>query len=68
MIRRIYEVDPLRCRCGEKMRILSFILDPGVINKLLQHVEREYASPRASPAANRHRFVKRRQFRLRAEI
>ena len=28
MIRRIYEVDPLTCRCGAKTRILSFLLDP----------------------------------------
>ena len=26
--RRIYEVDPLTCRCGAQMRVLSFILDP----------------------------------------
>jgi hypothetical protein len=28
LIRRIYEVDPLICRCGAQMRILAFILDP----------------------------------------
>jgi hypothetical protein len=28
MIRRIYEVEPLTCRCGAQMRIVAFILDP----------------------------------------
>jgi len=31
LLRRIFEVDPLRCRrCGAEMRILAFILDPEV--------------------------------------
>ena len=38
MIQRIYEVDPLTCRCGAKMRILAFILDPAVVIKILRHI------------------------------
>jgi len=43
MIRRIYEVDPLTCRCGAQMRILSFILDPRVITKILEHIAQHIA-------------------------
>jgi hypothetical protein len=50
MIRRIYEVDPLTCRCGAQMRVLSFILDPRVVTKILQHiVTKASARERAPP-------------------
>ena len=54
MIRRIYEVDPLTCRCGAQMRILSFILDPRVVTKILRHIaehiaEKGTARERAPP-------------------
>jgi hypothetical protein len=35
MIRRIYEVNPMTCRCGAPMRIVAFILDPQVVTKIL---------------------------------
>ncbi len=28
LIARVFEVDPLRCRCGGTMRVVAFILDP----------------------------------------
>src|SRR3990172_6675678 len=31
LIYRIYQVDPLTCRCGAKMRIVAFITEPSVI-------------------------------------
>ncbi len=37
--RRVYEVDPLVCtRCGGEMRVISVILDPKVIRKILDHI------------------------------
>jgi hypothetical protein len=48
MIRRIYEVDPLLCACGETMRILSFLTDPPVVDKILRHLESR-PSQRAPP-------------------
>ena len=52
MIRRIYEVDPLTCRCGAQMRILSFILDPRVVTKILRHIaEKATARERAPPSS-----------------
>ncbi len=52
MIRRIYEVDPLTCSCGAQMRILSFILDPQVVTKILRHIAaRDNARERAPPSS-----------------
>jgi hypothetical protein len=33
LIARVFEVDPLRCRCGGTMRVVAFILDPAVIRR-----------------------------------
>jgi hypothetical protein len=41
MLRRIYEVDPLTCtECGSEMKIVSFIMDPPIIKKILGHLAR----------------------------
>ena len=42
MIRRVYEVDPLLCRCGEQMRVVGFITQAPVIRKILDHVGRRF--------------------------
>ena len=46
LIARVFEVDPLRCVCGETMRVVGFILDPAVIRKILE--------PRPRPEARAH--------------
>jgi hypothetical protein len=52
LIRRIYEVDPLTCRCGAQMRIVSFILDPRVVTKILQRIAKKgTARGRPPPSA-----------------
>jgi hypothetical protein len=54
MLKRIFEVDLLRCsRCGGEMRIISFILDPDVIAAILRHLQRKGRDPRGlhEPAA-----------------
>jgi len=39
MIKRVYEVDPLVCeRCGGEMKIIAFIIDPGVVDRILRHL------------------------------
>lgn len=39
MIKRVYEVDPLVCpRCHGEMRIIAFIIDHQVIDKILRHL------------------------------
>ena len=43
LIKKIFETDPLLCTCGGRMRIVSFITDPRVVDRILQHRE----SPRS---------------------
>jgi len=39
LIRKVYEVDPLICpQCQNEMRIVAFIEDPPVIEKILRHI------------------------------
>ena len=39
LLRRIYEVDPLRCpRCRAEMRIIAFVAEREVIERILTHV------------------------------
>ena len=41
LIKRVYEVDPLVCaKCGGAMKVIAVILDPKVIRKILEHIER----------------------------
>ena len=50
LIRRIFEVDHLFCQCGETMRILSFLSDPPVVRRILQHLEgKSSVRPRGPP-------------------
>jgi hypothetical protein len=41
LLRRIFEVDPLRCpRCAGEMRIVAFITERAVIDRILAHLAR----------------------------
>ncbi len=55
LLRRIYEVDPLRCPCGGALRVVSVITDPVVVDRILAHRRSKgLASPftaHAPPAA-----------------
>ena len=57
LIRKIFEADPLVCACGGRMRIVSFITDPCVIDRILRHRESQRCKaqdpfePRAPPRA-----------------
>ncbi len=54
LLRRIFEVDPLRCpRCGHEMRIVAFITQPRVIDRILTHLRRTATEPRRSLAPPR---------------
>jgi hypothetical protein len=37
LIKKIFEADPLLCPCGGRMRIVSFITDPRVVDRILRH-------------------------------
>ena len=49
LIRRIYESDPLLCTCGAQMRVLSFITEPPVVRKILEHLKRIERDPARAP-------------------
>ncbi len=53
-IRKVYETDPLTCpKCQGEMRIISFIDQPDVVKKILQHLglwEESQAPPERHPA------------------
>jgi len=50
LMRRIYEVDPLVCRCGGTMRVISFITEPRVIERILDHLRLQRPRARGSPS------------------
>jgi hypothetical protein len=51
LLARIYECLPLLCpRCGQPMRIIAFILDPPVIERILTHIGEPVTPPAALPA------------------
>jgi hypothetical protein len=58
LIKKIFEADPLLCPCGGRMRIVSFITDPRVVDRILRHREsgrcktRDPFVPRPPPGAS----------------
>ncbi len=51
LLAKVFEVDPLRCRCGGTMRVVAFILAPVVIRKILQHRRQPELRAHAPPSA-----------------
>ena len=50
MIRKIYEVDPLIWpSCGGQMKIISFIEDHKVIDKIIDHLKLTFMAERPPP-------------------
>jgi Putative transposase len=46
MILKVYEVDPLCCpSCGGQMRIISFIKEPKIIDRIIAHLELTFEAP-----------------------
>jgi len=53
MIRKVYEVDPLLCpSCGGQMRVIAFIEEPKVIDKIIRHLKLTFEADRPPPAHN----------------
>jgi hypothetical protein len=51
LIKQVYEVDPLMCpRCAAPMRIIAFIEQPEVIEKILAHLGLWPAAAHSPPA------------------
>jgi hypothetical protein len=57
LLRRILEVDPLACpRCGEEMRIVSFITEPKTIDRILERLRRRTETSRRRQRAPPRRW------------
>jgi ribosomal protein S27E len=50
MIRKVYEVDPLVCpKCGGRMKIISFLTDWAVVDKIIDHLKLKFVAERPPP-------------------
>jgi len=50
MIKKVYEIDPLICpQCGGTMRIVLFIEDHKVIDKIIKHLNLTFKAVRPPP-------------------
>jgi len=50
MIRKVYETDPLLCpKYGSQMRIIAFIKDHKVIDRIIRHLELTFEAERPPP-------------------
>ena len=50
MIRKVYETDPLLCpKCGGQMRIIAFIEDHKVIDRIIAHLKLTFEAKRPPP-------------------
>ena len=49
LIKRVYQIDPLKCDCGGTLRVISFITEHKVIRKILDHLDKRNGDSRAPP-------------------
>ena len=58
MIRKVYEIDPLICpKCGGQMRIISFIEDYKVIDKIIDHLKLTFKAERPPPPGSQTQLL-----------
>ena len=51
MIRKVYEVDPLVCpKCGGRMKIVAFLTEYAVVDRIIRHLELTFAAEKPPPA------------------
>ena len=49
LIKRVCQVNPLKCDCGGTLRVISFITEHKVIRKILDHLDKRNGDSRAPP-------------------
>jgi hypothetical protein len=50
MIRKVYEVDPLLCtKCGGKMRVIAFITEFSVVDRIINHLKLTFVASKPPP-------------------
>jgi Ribonuclease G/E len=51
MIRKVYEVDPMICpRCGGRMRVVAFLTEHAVVDRIIRHLELTFGAEKPPPA------------------
>ncbi len=51
MIRKVYEVGPLICpRCGGTMKVVAFLTEYGVVDRIIGHLELTFVAEKPPPA------------------
>jgi len=51
MIRQVYEVDPMVCpRCGGRMKIIAFIMEHAVVDRIIDHLKLTFAAAKSPPS------------------
>jgi len=51
MIRKVYKVDPLVCpQCGGRMKIIAFITDYAVVDRIINHLKLTFVAERPPPS------------------
>jgi len=50
MIRKVYEVEPLLCpRCGGRMKVIAFLTEYAVVDRIIRHLELTFAAEKPPP-------------------
>jgi hypothetical protein len=50
MIRKVYEVDPMLCpECGGQMRIIAFLTDYSVVDRIINHLKLALVASKPPP-------------------
>ena len=50
MIRKVYEVDPMLCpQCGGMMKVIAFLTDYSVVDKIINHLKLTFVTERPPP-------------------
>ena len=51
LFRKVFEVDPLLCKCGAEIKIIAVLTDPKVVDRIILHLQQtdQPAAPRAPP-------------------
>ena len=50
MIRKVYEIDPLLCpQCAGQMKVIAFITDYSVVDKIIKHLKLGFKPERPPP-------------------
>jgi len=53
MIRKVFEVDPLVCpQYQSQMRIIAFITDYAVVDRIINHLKLKFAAARPPPVSS----------------